>query len=294
MLDREQLDAVFIATPVFLHGPVAEACVERIIHFFIEKPVSTSEAEAASLRLALESGEHSGVIHMVGFMMRYLETFRFAKAIIESGALGSLLMVQSTEFVSQLFKTGKGWRYDRRKSGGGVVISQVSHLIDLLCWYFGLPACLSAHLTYRYSNDIEDFANILLHWPGKTNGTIQASWSVYNHRMLETSITVHGDNGMLSVTDDEVKLFLREEAESYEAGWSQWLRPQLGVGVPLDIGGCQYTRQDEAFLAAVRSNVLPETNVFSALDVQRVIDAVYASARHGGQRVDIWRMGGST
>lgn len=287
MLENELLDAVFIATPVFLHAPMAAECVERGIGLFIEKPVSTSAASALSLQRSLEERGEGGPVHMVGFMMRYLGPFRRAKSIIESGALGKLSMVQATEFVSQLFKKGKGWRYDRERSGGGVVISQVSHLIDLLCWYFGFPSCISAHLTYRYSDEIEDFANVLLRWPEGISGAIQASWSVHNHRMLETSITVHGENGTLQVTDDDVRLFLRDAAVSYRAGWHQWRRPELSVGVPVDIGGYQFTLQDGAFLDAVSSGTLPDSNVFNALKVQRVVDAVYASDGDGGSRVSL-------
>ena len=294
MLEDERLDAVFITTPVFLHAPMAEACAGRGIHFFIEKPVSTSEAAASSLRVFLEGMGAAAPVHMVGFMMRYLGPFRRAKSIIESGALGNLSMVQATEFVSQLFKKGNGWRYDRERSGGGVVISQVSHLIDLLCWYFGFPSCVSAHLAYRYSESIEDFANVLLRWPEGIGGVIQASWSVFNHRMLETSITVHGENGTLFVTDDEVRLFLKDAAASYGAGWRRWRRPELSVGVPVDIGGYQFTLQDDAFLEAVRSGTLPDSNVFNALRVQRVIDAVYASDNDGGMNVSLSKGGGAS
>jgi len=85
------------------------------------------------------------------------------------------------------------------------------------------------------------------------------------------------------VTDDVVRLFLDEPSAGYSAGWSRFLIPDLFTGVPIDLGGPQYTRQDQAFCEAVRNRTSVESDAVNALRVQRIVDAVYASAAAGGE-----------
>jgi len=101
---------------------------------------------------------------MVGYMMRYAETYLKAKSILTSGVLGKVITFGATIYVSQLFRTGKGWRYDKSQSGGGVVIGQATHLIDLLQWFFGPVQSVSARTRGWYSKDVEDFAHAILNF----------------------------------------------------------------------------------------------------------------------------------
>jgi predicted dehydrogenase len=88
------------------------------------------------------------------------------------------------------------------------------------------------------------------------------------------------------VTDDVVKLFLDEEAAGYPAGWSQWYKPDLFQGVDIDLGGPQYTLQDADFLRAVRENKPVESDIKNAFYVQKLVDAIYASAENRGAPVN--------
>ncbi|RIK81942.1 hypothetical protein DCC62_01070 [candidate division KSB1 bacterium] len=123
MLDKAKPDAAVLATPVFLHVPMAAECVKRGIPFFLEKPLSIVSRDADDLVADIEKKK---LTTMVGYMMRYVETFAKAKELLQSGALGEIITFNATIYVSQLFKTGKGWRYDKKESGGGVVIGQAT------------------------------------------------------------------------------------------------------------------------------------------------------------------------
>lgn len=282
MLDREKPDAAVIATPVKLHVPMMRECAERGIHFLVEKPLSLDAREADKLRKEVAERR---LVTMVGYMLRYSETFEKAKEIIASGALGRVQGFAGTSYVAQLFQPGKGWRYSRKESGGGVVIGQATHLLDLLHWYFGQPTRVSATSQHLYSEDVEDAAHGLLEFEGGVQGWIDCSWSRRHHRLLEIAVEVQAENGTLSVDDDSVKLFLDEPAFGHAAGWSHWKKPDLFRGVPIDIGGPQYTRQDEAFARAVMHGGTLESDVENAWRVQQTVDAIYQSAKRRGEPV---------
>jgi len=282
MLDREKPDAAVIATPVSLHVPMGLECASRGIAFLMEKPLGLSSAEALPL---VDRVRERRLVTMVGYMLRFEDTFRKGREVLASGALGKVITFSSTAYVSQLFRKGKGWRYSRQQSGGGVVIGQATHLLDLLRWYFGPVASVSAHQRSFYSEEVEDYAHGHLEFAGGVTGWFDSSWSIRHHRLLEIGLVIHGENGTLEVSDDEVKLDLDEPAAGFERGWTRFRKPDLFHGVTIDIGGAHYTRQDEAFAAAVRDNTPPESDVANAWEVQKLVDAVYRSAERRGEPV---------
>lgn len=283
MLDREKPDAAVIATPVRLHVPMMHECVQRGIHFLVEKPLSLDAKEAE--KLVREVAEKR-LVTMVGYMLRYAETFQKAKQVLASGALGRVQNVEGTSYVAQLFKPGKGWRYSRKESGGGVVIGQATHLLDLLHWYFGEPLRVSATCQHLHSEDVEDAAHGQLEFEGGVSGWFDCSWSRRHHRLLEIEVRVQAENGTLQVNDDSVRLFLEDAAMGHAAGWTHWKKPDLFEGVTIDVGGPQYTRQDEAFARAVMDGGSVEPDVASAWRVQRTVDAIYRSAKRRGEPIE--------
>lgn len=279
MLEKVPMDALVIATPVATHVPIALDCVRRKIPFLMEKPLATSADQASDLVAALEK---SPTPHMIGFMTRFIDTFVKGKEILASGALGNLQRVASSIYVSQLFTKGKGWRYDRKVSGGGVLSAQGSHLLDLLTWYFGPVKRVNAEVLPVYSAEIEDFAHLMFEFKSGVKGHMDNSWSVRHKRTVETTIDVLGDNGSLVVSDDTVKLFLDKPAGGYQAGWTSFSAVDLYRGVEVDIGGPQYTREDKVFIDAIRSGKSPQPDIYQALHVQKIVDAAYRSSDRGG------------
>jgi predicted dehydrogenase len=282
MLDREKPDAAVLATPIFLHVPMATECVERDIPFFLEKPLSLRGSDASAL---VQQVEDKNLPTMVGYMMRYVETFAKAKEILDAGVLGKPITFNATIYVSQLFKTGKGWRYDKEQAGGGVIMAQATHLIDLLKWYFGKVLLVSAHTKNWYSQEVEDFAHVYFEFTGGLSGWFDSSWSMRHHRLLEVTIDVNAENGNLTVSDDEVRFFLDKPAGDYPAGWTQLKIPELFKGGARAVGGPQYTKQDVDFITAVREKRRLGTDVKNAHEVQMLVDAIYDSAEKKGQPV---------
>lgn len=282
MLAAEALDGLVIAAPVAQRLSIALSCVDRRVPFFVEEPLAAGVEPAAPLVRALV---RAPTPHMAAFVTRYVDAFEKGQAILASGCLGQLHRVTGSSYVSQRLKRGRGGRGGRdepQNAGGGVLLSCGSHLLDLLTWYVGPVARLSADVLSAVSSDGEDFAHVMLEFRSGLRGWMDSAWSLRFHPTLETTIEVLGDNGSLSVSDDTLRLFLDEPAGDYPAGWTVLSAADLYRPVPVDVGGPHFTRADQAFLEVLRKGRAPEPDVIQALHVQRIVAAAYRSAGQGG------------
>lgn len=284
LLDKRKPDFAIVATPTGSHIEIAKKFVHSRVPVFIEKPLSLTAQDAKPLISALNS---NWVPNMVGYMGRYLDTFSKANQLIHSGVLGQVKMVRSSMYIEQLLKSGEGWRYDPKTSGGGVLITQNSHLIDKLLWMFGEIVGVSGNTNKLVSQLVEDHVHAYLEFGSGAVGYIDASWSARHFRTPTISIHAQGEYGTIDVNDDEVRLYLDRPTSDLPGGWNSWRKPDLYRPVPIDIGGTQYTIQMVDFLQGVENNTELTSNVASAVRTQLVIDAIYESARLGGSRIKV-------
>ena len=136
MLDRERLDVLHVCTPHYVHAPMAIAALRRGVHVLLEKPVATTVADAAAVVEAAAAGSA-----MVGvcFQNRYNSTARRIRALLDSGALGPVLggRASVTWYRDAGYYLRRPWRGTWAQAGGGVLINQAIHTLDLLQWYLG-------------------------------------------------------------------------------------------------------------------------------------------------------------
>jgi predicted dehydrogenase len=284
MLAEAGLDAAVVATPSSTHPAIALDFVRAGVPVLIEKPLAATADQARPL---VEELRARPVVNLVGFMTRHQDTFRLAHRLITGGAMGRLQSFKATMYIGQLFKEGKGWRYDKSVSGGGVLITQNSHLVDLLLWCFGGLDWVSAHTRSLYSREVEDSAHVYFRFQSGLTGFLDSSWSQRHHRTITMSLAVQGEGGTLEVDEDQARLFLDQPHGQTPAGWSVWRKPDLYQGVSFDVGGPHYTRQAEEFLAAVRGRGEISSDVMSAYRVQCALEAAYRSAARDGAPVAV-------
>ncbi len=284
MLNKENIDGVLIGSPVGFHIDNALECVKHNIPFLMEKPLSVKAPDAEVL---LEELEKRQLTNMIGYMARNIDSFKTGKKIIEAKALGDIINVKGTVYVSQLFKKGKGWRYDPKVSGGGVLESQGSHLLDLLYWYFGPIQRVNADVLSVYSPGIEDFAHVNLNFQSGLKGWIDSSWSVRFKRKMELRLEILGENGNLIITDDTIDLFLDNPVGDYKEGKTFLSANDLFSGVCIDINGAKFTNQDIEFVNAIKENRQTSPSISDGYHIQKVVDACYESAKEDGKPVKI-------
>ncbi|MGD9125423.1 MAG: Gfo/Idh/MocA family oxidoreductase [Desulfarculaceae bacterium] len=284
MLAAGGLGAVVISTPSNTHAQIALDFVQAGVPVLIEKPLSATLDQARPL---LEHLKQNPVPNLVGYMTRHQDTYVRAQHLLKEGALGKLQTFSAHMYIGQLFRQGKGWRYDKDISGGGVLITQNSHLVDMLLWLFGELDWVSAHTRRLYSKQVEDSAHVYFRFKSGLTGYLDSSWSKRHYRTITMSIQVQGEAGTLEVDDDQVKIFLDQAHGDLTPGWSIWRKPDLYEGVSFDIGGPYYTRQAEEFLAAVREGSKVTSDVFSAFATQCALEAIYRSAGQDGVPVSL-------
>jgi predicted dehydrogenase len=282
MLKSEQIDGAVIASPVGYHIDNALECVHNNVPFMMEKPLSVGSKQAEPLVAELEK---KSLPNMIGYMARHIDSFREGKKIIQAGALGKILNVKGTVYVSQLFKQGKGWRYDPKVSGGGVLESQGSHLLDMLYWYFGPVKKINADTLSVYSKGIEDFAHVMLEFENGIKGWIDSSWSVRFKRKMELRLDILGENGSLVITDDTLDLFLDNPVGEYKEGKTFLSANDLFTGVYIDIAGAKFTYQAQEFISALKEKRPASPSIKDGYYIQKIVDSCYQSSTNGGAAV---------
>lgn len=133
MIEENKLDVVHICLPHYLHVPVAINAMEKGVNVLSEKPMSIDYESAVK---AVEVAKKSSVLYGVIFQCRYSKPAIFVKNIIESGKLGKIISASSvlTWYRDKEYYNDNDWKGTWKKEGGGVVINQAIHSIDLVNW----------------------------------------------------------------------------------------------------------------------------------------------------------------
>ena len=153
MLAEEDLDAVFVTTPISSHKQVIQTIADNgSPHaIFVEKPLATTYKEAQESTAIAES---SGVDTGVGFQKRFAPTFAKAKLLLEQGAIGTPTSFTAYSYLAGVFSQGKGWRFDPIQ--GGALVDLGPHLIDLIYWYLGEISVSGSCLSKIHSKTVEN------------------------------------------------------------------------------------------------------------------------------------------
>ena len=264
------IDAAYVTTPVRSHAPIAKSCAEAGVAFFVEKPLAINGAECAELA---GTAEACGVPAMVGYHLRYVETFMEAKRLLEEGAVGKIEGAKASVRQSQKIRRPSGWRFSKSSGGGGVMIDLGTHLVDLAQWYLGSASKIDGIISSAQGLDVEDEAAGKLVTESGVECEFEASWNRPGYRLQETTIEIVGSGGSLRVNEDMVELDAGVKKRTY--------RQQLGKPVQLDVGGPEYTREDAEFVECVAQKKRPSPDAASAARVQMAVDALYRSSKSG-------------
>lgn len=145
LLEANVAQAVMIAVPHYFHGEIAKDCLKSGLNTIIEKPITVTTKEAKELIAVAEA--HPECCFGMMFNQRTNRMYRKAKQLIESGAIGK---VQRANYVitdwyrSQAYYDQGGWRASWSGEGGGTLINQCVHQLDLIQWLLGMPETITA------------------------------------------------------------------------------------------------------------------------------------------------------
>jgi len=172
LLDRA--DAIYIATPVYAHVPLAMAALLAGRHVLLEKPLAGSLPHDP--RDLLDAAANAGAVASVAYYRRFSPAVRFAADLLASVACERVNVQFNSPFAPGPADP-KIWRTDPRLAGGGVLADAGSHRIDLLCMLFGQPTHIAGALTRHFPRGSERSAAVTLLWPGGCRADTSFEWS---------------------------------------------------------------------------------------------------------------------
>lgn len=272
----EKLDLASVCTPSAYHAPVAVEALEAGLNVIIEKPIDVTMAAADAIVAAeKKSGRTVSVISQ----RRFQPVATYIHEAIARGELGRVTSgtVESAFFRSQAYYESGDWRGTIAIDGGGALMNQGIHALDLLIWMLGKPVSVIAHTRcLAHENiEVEDVAAALISFESGAVGTLLASTAAYPG--LPVRLAVHGAGGTAVMENDELAYFKSSTAEAPDAatlieqnlpeGWSQVDRA--------------HQRQYSDVLDAIAAGRRPAITTTEGRRALATVLAVYESARTG-------------
>ena len=156
MLDSGKIDACIVAVPHYDHCKLAIACMQRGIHVLVEKPAGVYTKEVRQLNA--EADKHPEVVFGMMFNQRTNHIYRKLREMVQSGEYGQIRRTNwiiTNWYRPQAYYDSGAWRATWSGEGGGVLLNQCPHQLDLWQWICGMPVKVHAHLHYGKWHDIE-------------------------------------------------------------------------------------------------------------------------------------------
>jgi UDP-N-acetyl-2-amino-2-deoxyglucuronate dehydrogenase len=208
MIHRGGVDAVIVCTPHPLHAEQAVAAARAGLHVLVEKPMALTPAECDRM---IEAAGTARVVLSVVSQRRWYEAVRRVKAAIDGGAIGTprLALVEVLGWRGPEYYAMDDWRGTAAGEGGGVLVNQAVHQLDLLRWFMGDPVEVDAW-TDNINHpglEVEDTAVAIVRFANGGLATIVASNS--QNPGLHAHVHVHGQNGAsIGVETDRGSIFV--------------------------------------------------------------------------------------
>lgn len=283
MLDDPQIDIICVCTPSGLHLEPALAAIKARRHCIIEKPLEiTTERCDAIIRAAAEAKVVAGVI----FQARFYGAEKKLKEAVDRGRFGDMTLGDAyTKWyrTHEYYHSGK-WRGSRQYDGGGALMNQGIHAVDLLQWYMGPVVSVRAYSANVLHKEIEveDTITAIIRFANGGLGTIESSTAVFpgSQRRVEIrgtkgSAVLEGDRLVewnFSAGEPDDKHVLSQKEDRGLSG---------GASDPRDISFEGHRLQIEDFIRSVEKGTSPAVTAEEARKSVAIIEAIYRSAETG-------------
>ena len=260
MIDKEKLDGVVIATPHYFHTPIAIYAMQHGVNALTEKPEAVHVKDARRMNAAFDEAKktYPNLVFAIMFQNRTLGIYSKLKELIDSGQLGQL--VRTTWIVTDWFRTQRyydngGWRATWSGEGGGVLLNQCPHNLDLYQWLVGMPNKVTgfAAIGKYHKIEVEDEVTAVFH---HENGMVGHFLTSTAESPGTNRLEIIGEKGKLVVENSKI-LFTRNQSSMFEFlqnSTELFARvPNETVEIPYNEGGGQHRIVLEAFAQAIRS-----------------------------------------
>jgi predicted dehydrogenase len=270
-VSRDDVDIVIVATTNDMLAPIALAAIEAGKHVLVEKPAARSVAEIEPL---IEAAQRRNVRVRVGFNHRYHPALLKAREIIDSGAAGDLMFLRARYGHGGRVGYDKEWRADPGKAGGGELIDQGVHVIDLARWFLGdFTKVEGFAATYFWQMPVDDNAFMLLRTAGEQTAFLHVSCTEWKNLF---SFEIYGRTGKLQI-DGLGGSYGIERLTFYR------MLPEMG---PPETTAWEYPRGDQSwelefreFLEDIAQSRTPSAGLAEARAALDVVRKIYEASR---------------
>ena len=277
---RADVEAVDVCTPSGAHLEVVEAAAKAKKHVIVEKPLEVTRERMERLIAVCDA---AGVKLAGVFQHRFGRGVQEVKRALQDGRLGKLALVDAYVkwYRPQSYYEGS-WHGTWRLDGGGALMNQSIHTIDLMLWLAG-PAtevwARTATLAHRI--ETEDTGVAIISFPHRALGVIEGTTSSWPGDPAR--LEFHGDKGTIVLEEGRIVRWDLEDATADEKERMVSLERSVGSGSsdPLAIGIEKHKRQLADFIAAIREDRQPAVDGREARRAVDVVLAIYESAREG-------------
>ena len=283
LLEQEKPDAVVIATPHHLHAPMCLEALEAGAHVYLEKPIANRISEADRV---VASAQEKGLVVAVGHQYRTFPGNVKLKEIIDSGLIGDLnrIVWQWLEARPETYYDRDIWRCTWKHAGGGVLMNQTSHDLDLLCWLAGEPVEVAAMIrNWGHRHEVEDTAVASISFASGALANVQLSTCSHclNYRQLA------GDKGMIlfqDETDANVRVPEIFRVGTYDTSMREIIAGGAGTVSKVEPAWRDIDCTDalsptlfDSFVTAISEGSTPITDAVSARRTIELINAIVLS-----------------
>ena len=278
VLALDEVDAVYIASPVFCHKEQAIAAARAKKHILLEKPIGLTLEESREIVAVCEA---EGVKLGVGFMMRYHAYHQAMKQAIAEGMIGEIVSMRA-QFTCWYPDMENCWRQDKTKSGGGATIDLGVHCIDLLQYISGLEAveCTGYAQTQTFAYSVDDSSAIVMKMNNGALAMVDSNFNIPD-AAAKCPLEFYGTKGSMiavgTLSQEEggsVEVLIANDDTAYDAQQNRSLVKPVRLEV---LFGNMYTKEIEAFSNAVINNTEPPVNGKNTMRVHEIISAIYTN-----------------
>jgi predicted dehydrogenase len=250
------VDAVLIATPHYDHVSIGIDALKNGLHTLIEKPLAVHKADCQRLIDAYEKRPDKKQQFGVMFNLRTITHYSRLREMIRAGELGEIRRV--TWIITECFRTeayyaSGGWRATWKGEGGGVLVNQCPHHLDLIQWLFGMPTVVraSCHFGKWHAIEVEDDVTAYLEFPnGATGVFIATTGEAPGTNRLE----IAAERGKIVIENDKVMFYrnVQEMSEFSRTTSVRFGKPESWkIELPIPDTGGEHTRIVQNFTDAV-------------------------------------------
>ncbi len=279
LLAIDEIQAVYIASPVFCHKEQAFAAAKAKKHILLEKPMALTCEESQEIA---DVCKKEGVKLAVGLMMRFHSYHQEMKKIIEEGKIGDIVSMRG-QLTCWYPDIPGNWRQNKALSGGGALMDMGIHCIDLLQYISGLQAKevtgFAGTQTFQYNAD--DSSAIVMKMDNGAFAFVDANFNIPD-AAARCRLEFYGTKGSIlaegtvsQVEGGNVDVLISDDSLGYDASQDR----NEPVPMKLDVTfGNMYTKEVESFSNAILNDTAPAITAEEAIALQKIVESAYSAS----------------